>query len=92
VRGQAHLAAQNWHEAAAQFQKIIESRGVAVNEPIAALAYLERGRAEVFAGDSVKGRASYETFFQLWKGADSDVPVLKDARAEYVKLRLSSGL
>ncbi len=92
VRGEAFLAAQNWQEAAAQFQKIIESRGLAVNEPIAALAYLERGRAEVFSGDRVKGKNSYETFFQLWKSADPDVPVLKDARAEYVKLRPSSGL
>ena len=86
VRGEAFLAAQNWQEAAAQFQKLIESRGLAVNEPIAALAYLERGRAEVFSGDRVKGKNSYETFFQLWKSADPDVPILKDARAEYVKL------
>jgi eukaryotic-like serine/threonine-protein kinase len=86
VRGEAFLAARNWQEAAAQFQKIIQSRGVAVNEPIAALAYLESGRAEILAGDSIKGKASYETFFQLWKNPDPDIPVFKDAQAEYVNL------
>jgi serine/threonine protein kinase/tetratricopeptide (TPR) repeat protein len=87
VRGEAALAANSWQEAEAQFQKIIDARGLVVNEPIAALAYLERGRAEVSSGDSVKGKNSYETFFQLWKSADSDLPVLKDARTEYAKLQ-----
>ena len=81
------MAAQHWKEAAAQFQKIIDARGLVVNEPIGALAYLERARAEVSLGDSVKGKVSYETFFQLWKNPDSDVPVFKDALAEYVKLQ-----
>jgi len=87
VRGEAHLAAQHWKEAATEFQRIIEARGLVVNEPIAALAYLERARAEVSSGDSVKGRVSYETFFQLWKNPDPDVPAFKDALAEYVKLQ-----
>jgi serine/threonine protein kinase/tetratricopeptide (TPR) repeat protein len=86
VRGEAFLAARNWREAATQFQKIIEARGVAVNEPIAALARLEKGRSEAAAGDSAKARASYETFFQLWKNADPDVSVFKDALSEYTKL------
>ena len=87
VRGEAALAANRWQEAEAQFQKIIEARGLVVNEPIAALAYLERGRAEVSSGEKGKGKASYEIFLQLWKDADSDLPVLKDARAEYAKLQ-----
>jgi serine/threonine protein kinase/tetratricopeptide (TPR) repeat protein len=87
VRGEAHLAAQRWKEAATQFQRIIDARGLVVNEPIGALAYLERARAEVSSGDSVKGKVSYETFFQLWKNPDPDVPVFKNALAEYVKLQ-----
>ena len=87
VRGEAHLAAQHWKEAATQFQRIIEARGLVVNEPIGALAYLERARAEVSSGDSVKGKVSYETFFRLWENPDPDVPVFKDALAEYVKLQ-----
>jgi serine/threonine protein kinase/tetratricopeptide (TPR) repeat protein len=91
VRGDAFLAAKKWPEAAAQFQKIIDSRGLAVNEPIGVLSYLERARAEVGGGDTAKGKKSYGTFFQMWKDADPDVPILKDARAEYAKLQLSSG-
>jgi len=87
VRGEAHLAAQHWKEAATQFQRIIEARGLVVNEPIGALAYLERARAEVSSGDSVKGKVSYESFVQLWKNPDPDLPVFNDALAEYVKLQ-----
>lgn len=83
VRGEAYLAARNWQAAAAEFQKVIDSRGVAINEPIAALAYLAKGRAEASSGDREKGKASYEKFFELWKTADPDVPIFKDAMAEY---------
>ena len=86
VRGEAYIAAHNWHEAVQQFQKLIDSRGIAINEPIAALAYLDRARAEAASGDYTRSRASYESFFQLWKAADSDVPVFKEGLAEYTKL------
>jgi eukaryotic-like serine/threonine-protein kinase len=87
VRAEAQAAARNWKEAAVQFQKVIDARGIAINEPIAALAYLGRARADVATGDGTKGKTSYDAFFQLWKQADPDIPVLKAARAEYAKLQ-----
>ena len=86
VRAEAYFAAQNWGQAAAQFQKLIDSRGIAINDPIAALSYLGRARAEVESGDRAKGKASYEGFLQLWTSADPDIPIFKEALAEYSKL------
>jgi eukaryotic-like serine/threonine-protein kinase len=86
VRGEASLAAHKGAEAIAQFQNILQSQGIVLNEPIGALAHLELARAEVLAGDAAKSKAAYEEFFQLWKNADPDVPLLKQARAEYAKL------
>ncbi len=87
VRGEAYLAAHKGPEAASQFQEILRSRGVALNEPIGVLAQLELARAEALAGDAAKSKAAYEEFFQLWKDADPDIPVLKQARAEGAKLQ-----
>jgi len=86
VRAETYLAMQKWEQAAAQFQKIIDSRGVAINDPIAALSYLGRARAEVESGDRARGKASYEAFLQLWTSADPDIPIFKEALAEYSKL------
>jgi serine/threonine protein kinase/Flp pilus assembly protein TadD len=86
LRAEAYLAAHHGAEAAAQFQKIIDARGVAVNEPIAALSYYGLARAQLLSSDRARAKASYEAFFQLWKDADPEVPVLKEARAEYAKL------
>ena len=86
VRAEAYFAARNWGQAAAQFQKVIDSRGVAINDPIAALSYLGRARAEVESGDRARAKASYETFLQLWTSADPDIPIFKEALAEYSKL------
>jgi serine/threonine protein kinase/tetratricopeptide (TPR) repeat protein len=87
VRGEAFLAARRGAEAAAEFQKILAHRGLVMNEPIAATARLGLARAYAMQGDSAKARAAYEDFFALWKDADSDVPVLVAARAEYAKLK-----
>jgi eukaryotic-like serine/threonine-protein kinase len=87
VRGEAYLAAHQGAQAAVEFQKILDTPGVAVNEPIAALAQLGQARAYVEAGDVQKGREAYDRFFTLWKDADGDVPVLHEARWEYQKLR-----
>jgi eukaryotic-like serine/threonine-protein kinase len=87
VRGEAYLAAHQGSEAAAEFQKIIDHRGIVVNEPIGALAHLQSGRAYAMQGDAVKARAAYQDFLTLWKDADSDVPILKQAKAEYAKLQ-----
>jgi DNA-binding winged helix-turn-helix (wHTH) protein/tetratricopeptide (TPR) repeat protein len=87
VRGEAYLAGHHGSEAAAQFQKILEHRGVVVNEPIGALAHLGLARACALQGDTAKARAAYQDFLTLWKDADPDVPILKQARAEYAKLQ-----
>ena len=86
VRGEAYLAAHQGNEAAAQFQKILDYPGVVVNQPIAALARLGLARAQVLQGDAAKAKAAYQDFLTLWKNADPDIPVLKQAQAEYAKL------
>ncbi len=86
VRGEAYLAAHQGAQAAAEFQKILDWPGLAVNEPIAVLAQLGQARAYVEAGDVRKGREAYDRFFALWKDADDDIPVLREARREYQKL------
>ena len=83
VRGSAYLSLKKGKEAAAEFQKFLDQRGVAVNCPLAALARLQLGRAYALAGDSIKARDSYQQFFALWKDADSGIPVLQQAKAEY---------
>jgi eukaryotic-like serine/threonine-protein kinase len=87
VRGQAYLALRNGPEAAAEFQKIIDHRGVVVNEPTGALAHLGLGRAHAEQGDTAKARAAYDDFFALWKDADPDIPILAQAKAEYAQLQ-----
>jgi eukaryotic-like serine/threonine-protein kinase len=74
-------------EAAAEFQKILDHRGVVFNEPIAALAHLQLGRAYSLQGDTAKSRPAYQDFLTLWKDADPDIPILKQAKAEYAKLQ-----
>jgi tetratricopeptide (TPR) repeat protein len=87
VRGEAYLAAHQGREAAAEFQKILDHRGIVLNEPIGALAHLQLGRAYAMQGDTAKARAAYQSFLTLWKDADPDIPILKEAKAEYAKLQ-----
>jgi tetratricopeptide (TPR) repeat protein len=87
VRGEAYLAAHKGKEAAAQFQKIRDHPGIVVNSPIGALAHLGLGRAYVLQGDTAKARTAYQDFLTPWKDADPDVPILKQAKAEYAKLQ-----
>lgn len=86
-RGQAYLAAKQGASAAAEFQKILDHPGVVVNGPIGALAHLGLGRAYAFSGDKAKAAAAYQDFLALWKDGDPDVPILKEAKAEYAKLQ-----
>jgi DNA-binding winged helix-turn-helix (wHTH) protein/predicted Zn-dependent protease len=86
VRGEAYLAAHKGSEAAAEFKKILDHRGLVLNQPIGALAHLGLGRAYVLQGDTVKAKAAYQDFLTLWKDADPDIPVLQKAKAEYAKL------
>ena len=87
VRGEAYLAAHQGREAAAEFQKILDHRGIVLNEPIGALAHLQLAHAYSLQGNAAKARAAYQYFLTLWKDADSDVPILKQAKDEYAKLR-----
>src|SRR6267143_1787285 len=87
VRGEAYLAAHKGSEAAAEFQKILDHRGIVFNEPIGALAHLQLGRAYAMQGDTAKSRAAYHDFLTLWKDADPDIPIFKQAKAEYAKLQ-----
>jgi eukaryotic-like serine/threonine-protein kinase len=89
VRGEAYLAAHRGSEAQAEFQKILDHRGIALNGPgpIGALAHLQIGRAYATQGDTVKARAAYQDFLTLWKDADSDIPILVAAKSECAKLQ-----
>jgi hypothetical protein len=87
VRGEVYLAAHQGNLAAAEFQKILDHRGVVRNEPIGALAHLGLARAYGLQGDTTKARTKYQDFLTLWKDADPDIPVLKQAKAEYAKLQ-----
>jgi tetratricopeptide (TPR) repeat protein/predicted Ser/Thr protein kinase len=87
LRGQAYLSAGKGTEAAAEFQKIIDHPGVIVNFPLGALAHLGLARARALSGDVGAARTAYQDFFAVWKDADPDVPVLKQARSEYEKLK-----
>jgi tetratricopeptide (TPR) repeat protein len=86
IRGEAYLAALQGRQAAAEFQKILDHSGVVWNCWTGALARLGLARAYKLQGDTAKSRAAYQDFFTLWKDADHDIPILKQAKAEYAKL------
>ncbi|HYI95822.1 MAG TPA: hypothetical protein VEX68_19935, partial [Bryobacteraceae bacterium] len=86
VRGEAFIAAQRYAEAAAEFQKILDHRGVVGLDPIGALAHWRLGKVFALSGDKTKAKVAYEAFFALWKDADLDIPILKSAKAEYARL------
>ncbi len=87
LRGEAYLALKQGAQALAEFQKLSESRGIVGNCWSGALALLGQARAQAISGSANAARNSYQRFFELWKTADSDIPVLKAARAEFAKLR-----
>lgn len=87
VRGEAYVVAHQGNEAAAEFQKILEHRGMVLFEPIGARAHLGLARAYALQGDRAKARAAYNDFFALWKDADAGIPILIAAKSEYAKLQ-----
>jgi TolA-binding protein len=87
VRGQAYLGTHQGKEAAAEFQKFLDYRGVALNSPLAALARLGLGRSYALQGDRARSASAYKDFLNLWKDADPDIPILKQAKTEYAKLQ-----
>jgi tetratricopeptide (TPR) repeat protein len=87
VRGEALAAEQRYGEASAEFQKILDHRGLLGLDPIGALAHLQLGRAFALSGEKTKAKTAYGDFLTLWKDADPDVPILKQAKAEYTRLQ-----
>jgi len=87
VRGLAYLQAHNGAAAAVEFQKVLDHPGVTMNFSDGVLARIGLARAYVIQGDTAKARAAYNDFLTLWKDADSDIPVLQQAKAEYAKLQ-----
>jgi tetratricopeptide (TPR) repeat protein len=86
ARGEALVAGRQYAEATAEFQKILDHRGIVGTDPIGALAHLQLGRTFALAGDKVKAKRAYGDFLTLWKDADSDIPILVQAKAEYARL------
>ena len=74
-------------EAAAEFQKILDHRGIVVSDPVGALAHLQLGRAYTLSGDQINARSAYQDFLTFWRDADPDIPILKQAKGEYAKLQ-----
>lgn len=87
VRGQVYLSLRQGKEAAAEFQKYLDHKGIALNSPLAALARLQLGRAYALSGDDAKARSAYQEFLALWKDADREIPIYKQAKTEYAKLQ-----
>jgi hypothetical protein len=87
VRGQAYLAAHNGAAAAVEFQKFLDHRGIIINFPLGALARLQLARAYALSGDTAKAKAAYQDFFNVWKDADPEIPILKEAKTEYAKVQ-----
>jgi tetratricopeptide (TPR) repeat protein len=87
VRGLTYLRARQGHEAAAEFQKILDRRALGAITPVYALSYVGLARAYAVTGDTAKSQKAYQDFLALWKDADPDIPVLKEAKAEYAKLQ-----
>jgi len=86
LRGQAYLQLRQGREAAAEFQRLIDHPGIVVNNPFGPLSRVGLARAYVLQGDTAKARAAYQDFLTLWKDADLDIPIYKQAKAEYAKL------
>jgi DNA-binding winged helix-turn-helix (wHTH) protein/predicted Zn-dependent protease len=86
ARGVAYLAARRGQEAAAEFQKILDHRGIVISDPVGPLAQMQLGRAYALAGDKDKARTAYTDFLTLWKDADPDIPILKEVQREYASL------
>ena len=87
VRGEALMAARQYAQAAAEFQKVLDHPGVVGTDPIGVLAHLQLGRVFALLGERTKAKAAYETFLALWKDADTDIPLLKRAKTEYARLQ-----
>ena len=86
VRGESYLVAHQYAGAAAEFQRILDHRGLVFCDPVGAMAQLELGRTFRESGDKAKAKLAYDKFLALWKDADPDIPLLLQAKAEYARL------
>jgi hypothetical protein len=80
------MASKQGANAVAQFHKILDHSGIVMADPIGALVHLQLGRALVIAGDVSQAKAEYEDFLRIWNDADSNIPILRQAKAEYSRL------
>jgi serine/threonine protein kinase/Tfp pilus assembly protein PilF len=87
ARGEAYLAAHRGVEATAEFRKILEHRGIVVSDPIGAVARVQLARAYLMSGDRARAKSAYEDFLKLWKDADPNIPILRQAKAEYARVQ-----
>jgi hypothetical protein len=85
IRGLAYLEAKDGGNAGIEFQKIVDHPGVVLSSPIGPLAHLQMGRAYLMQGKQAQAKLEYEDFLNCWKNADRDIPILRDAKAEYAK-------
>ena len=92
VRGEALVAGHRYAEAAAEFQKILDHRGIVGLDPIGALAHLQLGRAFALSGDKTKAKAAYEAFLALWKDADPDDPDPEECQGRVRRLQAATAL
>jgi tetratricopeptide (TPR) repeat protein len=87
LRGLAYWKAGLGNAAAPEFQRILALHGSSPADPLMSLAHLGLARAYALQDDSQKSRTAYQDFFALWKDADPDVPILKEAKTEYSRLQ-----
>jgi eukaryotic-like serine/threonine-protein kinase len=87
VRGEAYLRFHKGAEAAAEFRRILSLPGLLLADPVGAVARLQLAKAYAVQGDTSKARQAYKDFLTLWKNADPDIPIFKQAKAEYAKLQ-----
>jgi hypothetical protein len=87
LRGEADLMLHEGRAAIAEFQKFLDNRSMVINSPLGPLARLELARAYVMQNDTAKAKAGYQDFLTLWKDAEPDIPILKQAKTEYAKLQ-----
>jgi eukaryotic-like serine/threonine-protein kinase len=87
VRGNAYLASRRGADAASEFHKILAHPGIVVSDPVGLLAHLQLAKSYVLLGEKAEARSAYADFMALWKDADSDAEILKQAKTEYAKLR-----
>jgi len=86
VRGLAYLQLGQGQAASVEFQKLLDHPAVVGRDVLGALAYLQLGRAQVMMGDKAAARKSYKDFLTIWKDADPEIPIYKQAKAEYARL------